>query len=182
MATVFTLFDHFSLKDVRDTFAPYSLSPIPHASKPERPPLSIFRLLFGSHSVSDLGTLTTSVAGRTDGAQVERTWGLLSTTPSRKSQFYGPNFRWSESFRVRNWLSGVAMHWALLVGTLLVTLVPPFRAVAKKFVTQPGDGPDKEISKKQLIEYKGIAYPDTKDQSKKALVYAKYNGGLYYCK
>lgn len=179
---MFTLFDQFNLKDIKETFAPYSLSPIPHTSKPDRPSQSISQLLFGSHSVSDLGTLTTSIAGLTDAAQVERTWGLLSTIPSRKSQFYGPNFRWAESLRVRNWLSGVAIHWALLIGSLFVTLVPPFRAIAKKLVTQPGEGPDKEAHRRAIVEYKGVAYPDTKDQSKKALVYAKYNGGPYYCK
>lgn len=183
LATVFYLFDAFSLKDIKDTFAPFALSPVPHQSKPDRPSRSILQMLFGSHNVSDLGTLTTSVAGLTDAALVERTWGLFSSIPSRKEQFYGPNFRWSEGYRVRNWLGGVAIHWALLIGSVLVSLVPPFRALAKRFVTQPGGGPDAEAMKKESIEYRAIAYPDSQlASSKKALCRARFEGGLYLCK
>lgn len=45
-------------------------------------------------------------------------------------------------------LNGVLMHSSLLIAAVFVSL-PPFRALAKKAVFKPGDGPDKEKAKSE---------------------------------
>jgi short subunit dehydrogenase-like uncharacterized protein len=161
---------------------PYSLSPIPHPAR-GRPQRSLISKIFGPQHIPDLGLVTTSIAGGTDAPIVERSWGLLSTIPSRKHEFYGPNFTWKEYFRTSNWLSGVAIHWGLLVASFLLAISPWTRALIKKFVYQPGQGPEKEATKREMIEYRGTATPDEPALSgKRAWCRAHYNGGMYYCK
>lgn len=84
---------------------------------------------------------------------------------------------------MRNWLQGLAVHWGLLIGGFLLLFVPPFRALAQKFVFQPGEGVSKEIAAKEELEYRGTATTDTAGATnKKAFCRAWYNGGFYYCK
>lgn len=138
--------------------------------------------LFGSRTVPDLGTVTTSIAALTDASTVERTWGLLSVTPSRKDEFYGPNFTWIEYYRVRNWLHGVAIHWGLMMGTFLLALFRPLRTLVGKFVHQPGQGPARSSIRHESIEYRGIATPDNGSKgSQKAFCKASFSGSMYYC-
>lgn len=140
-------------------------------------------MLFGNFHVADLGNMSTSLAGQTDATQIGRSWGIMSTIPSRKSQFYGDNFTWAEGYKVRNWLQGVAVHWSLLIGGFLLLFVPPFRALAQRFVFQPGEGVSKEIAAKEELEYRGTATTDTAGATnKKAFCRAWYNGGFYYRK
>lgn len=160
---------------------PYAQSPIPH---PEiaRPKSSILEQITGLRTIPNLGLLTTSVAGTTDGAVVERTWGLLAETPSRTKEFYGPKFTFAEYFKARNWLHGFSLHLILFFGGLLLAFVPPFRSLVKKFVFQPGEGVDKEETKKEEVEFRGIAYPDSTELAgKQAYCRAWFRGGIYYC-
>ena len=143
--------------------------------------------IFGARSVSDLGMVTTSPAGITDTSQVERSWGLFQSTPSRKAEAYGPNFTFAEFMGTRNWFTGVGLHWALAIGAFFLAFVPPVRSLVKKFVYQPGQGPEREGMGREYIEYRGTATPDvpTGDaQSKrKAYVKAHFGGGsMYYRK
>jgi hypothetical protein len=140
-------------------------------------------MILGVRSVSNLGLLTTSVAGTTDVAVVERTWGLLSETPSRKEEFYGPNFVWQERMKARNWLHGIFIHWLLIVGGALLVSVAPLREFLKKRVVQPGQGASSEDTAKDYVEYRGIAYPDSKKQLDKAAFGRMWHhGGVYLCK
>lgn len=178
-----TLFDHFSISDAKACYAPFGLSPVPHTVKPDRPRVSIMQAIFGSYHVPELGLLSTSIAHLTDATQVERTWGLLSTIPSRKEQFYGETFTWTEGFRVHNWLHGVVVHWGLLLGTILLVLPAPLKSLIRIFTTPQGQGVDKEKAAREQIEYRGIATAATESPvNQKAFVKAWYNGGIYYCK
>ncbi|KAF5984331.1 hypothetical protein FBULB1_3389 [Fusarium bulbicola] len=180
LATALSIWDVFSLQEIKDASSPYAQSPVKHKD-PKRPKSSILQMIFGVRTVPNLGLQTTSVTNSTDVAVVERTWGLLSSTPSRKDEFYGPNFVWVEHMKARNWLHGIFIHWLLIVGGVLLVSVAPLRNFLKKRVYQPGEGAKREDTAKDEIEYRGIAYPDSeKAAGKAALCRMWYHGGMYF--
>ncbi|KAF5550861.1 hypothetical protein FMEXI_3623 [Fusarium mexicanum] len=180
LATALSIWDVFSLQEIKDASSPYAQSPVKHKD-PKRPKSSILQMIFGVRTVPNLGLQTTSVTNSTDVAVVERTWGLLSSTPSRKDEFYGPNFVWVEHMKARNWLHGIFIHWLLIVGGILLVSVAPLRNFVKKRVYQPGEGAKREDTAKDEIEYRGIAYPDSeKAAGKAALCRMWYHGGMYF--
>ncbi len=127
--------------------------------------------------------MTTSIAGATDAAIVERSWGLLSSIPSRKDQFYGPNFTFSEYMKARSWLQGMAIHLGLGLAAVLLATMPPFRALMKRFVYAPGQGPDREEAKKDQVEYRGVGHPDLDgDVGKQSFCRAHFSGSTYECR
>ena len=180
MATVLAYFDVFPLKEIQAASAPYASSPIPHP-KGGRPATSIAEALLGVCSLPNLGLVTTSAAGMTDRAVIERSWGLLHEIPSRKKEFYGPNFTWKEYFKARNWFHGVLVHWGLMIGALFLALVPPVRSVVKRFVFKPGEGVSREDMAKEEIEFRGTANPDLPSNAakKQAFCRAWYHAGAY---
>ncbi|GKT81057.1 saccharopine dehydrogenase [Colletotrichum tofieldiae] len=182
LATVLGLFESFTISQVRAQHKPYALSPVPNHSKVQSQ-TSLLTKLVGLRNVPNLGLMTTSIAGMTDAPIVQRTWGLLATLPSREKQSYGPNFSFHEYMRAKGYLRGIAIHWGLAFFGLLLATAAPFRKLVKKFVYQPGEGPDKEVSKRDEIEYRGIAIPDKESKTgyPKAFCRAWYNGSMYYC-
>lgn len=101
----------------------------------------------------DLGILTAWIQAIPDVALVMRSWGLRE-----EGAYYGPRFTFREYRRTRNWFTAVA--WIVLIHSVSVLpLIPPLRCVspfsyypgykadmldrwlARKIVTQPGDGP-----------------------------------------
>lgn len=182
LATVLSIFDYFSLDELRASSKPYASSPIPHPEK-ARPTPTLLQRWLGVCNVPNLGVLTTSIAGRTDVPVVERSWGLLSQIPSRKDQFYGPRFNWVEYYKPRNWLHGILVHLGLVFGTAMLALFPPVRTLVKRFVYQPGEGRTKEEMAKEEIEYRGVATPDTPTAAgKQAYCRAWFHGSMYYRK
>ena len=180
MATVLGLFDVFSIKDFRNATRPFALSPVPNPNASAHS--SITATLTGLRNVPNLGLQTTSLAGSTDSPVVQRSWGLLSSIPSRQSEFYGPNFTFAEYMKPRNWFHGIAMHWGLVVASIFLT-IPMARRAVRHFVYKPGQGPDVEETKKQDIEFRGVAYPDLPDAAgKQAYCRAYFKGGMYYRK
>jgi len=180
LATVLTLFDNFTFKEYKYFKEPFALSPIPGKAATSSKP-SLYSKLTGMRTVPGLGTLTTALPSRTDGAIAERSWGLLQSIPGRKAEWYGPNFSFHEYFRARNWFAGFSMHWGIIVMGTMLAAMPPFRRILKRFVYQPGDGPDVEKAKDDYIEYRGIATPDLeKDTNKKAFCRAYFQGSMYY--
>ncbi|KAL7946272.1 Saccharopine dehydrogenase domain-containing protein [Trichoderma barbatum] len=180
LSTVLTIFDHFSVSELAESSKPFALSPVPHPGEPKRRSVSMWQKIFGVHYVPNLGTVTTAFTGVTDQAIVERSWGLLSDIPSRKDEFYGPNFHWAECYRPRNWLYGVIIHWVMVVGVFLIAIAPPIRTLVRKFGPAPGTGPSKDEMEKEEVEWRGIANPDTESPAnKQAFCRAWYYGGMY---
>ncbi len=174
MATVLTMMDSYGLKDMADAFKPWALSPIA-GPKPTKGPTLVQKWL-GIHTVPDLGTLTTSITGSTDRAIVHRTWGLMGGSSSS----YGPKFQFEEYMKVRNAFIGVAVHLLIGIGMVAIAL-PPVRWLLKKFVYAPGQGPTKEVTSKERIEYRSIAIADQQTpHPKRAFSVLKYDGGMYY--
>ncbi|CAK7214159.1 hypothetical protein SBRCBS47491_002054 [Sporothrix bragantina] len=179
--TVLTIFDNFSLSDLRSSMAPYALSPVSRPSG-HRGSVPWLSYLTGGLRVRHLGQLTTSMSGTTNAAQVERTWGLLQSLPGRKAEDYGSNFSFMEYSRARNWLQGAQIHWMLTLGGFLLATFPPFRWLAKRYVFAPGTGPTREEARKNVIEYRAVGTPDIEGEakpSKAAFTSATYRGGMY---
>lgn len=164
--------------------APFALSPVPKAN-PKRGQSSLLQQLTGIVTVPHLGLMTTSLTGSTDAAAIERTWGLLSNTPSRKQESYGPNFSIGEYLRVRSWFQGFVMHWGMAVGSALLFALPPLRWLARRYVYQPGEGASREETSRDWIEYRAVGNPDfgtTVEPGKpqqQAFCRASYKGNMY---
>lgn len=120
------------------------------------------------------GLLTTSIAASADAPIVQRSWGLLGG-----NQFYGPNFYFSGFMKTGNYLSGVLLHFGLILGSILLA-IRPVRSLVKKYVYQPGDGPTKEEVRKDRVEYRAIGTPDYVTHSR-AFCKASFEGSMYTC-
>jgi len=174
MATVLGILDYYSLKDVTDSTKAWALSPTPGPKLTERP--SLVTRFLGIRNVPDLGTLTTSISGSANRAIVHRSWGLMGGS----SSFYGPKFHFDEYMKVRNVFIGVAVHFMIAVGMIALAL-PPLRWLLRKLVYAPGQGPTREATRKERIEYRAIAIADQDTSTpKRAFARMKYDGGMYY--
>jgi hypothetical protein len=123
LATVLNLFEKLPLRVLRQSIEPYALSPAPN-NRPG-PRRSLLSSVTGLSSVPGLGLLSTSVTGGANAAIVFRTWGLTKQEPSLQNEFYRPNFTNRELMRARNFVTGIMMHYGLIIGALLLRL-PPF--------------------------------------------------------
>lgn len=175
VATVFGLLENYSMKELQAAHAPYGMSPIPAPKTPDS--RSWVTKLFGVKVVPDLGILTTSLGSGANIPIVQRSWGLLGGASN-----YGPNFRYHEYLKSRNYLTAVGFHFMVVLLTFLV-VIPPIRILAKKLVLQPGDGPTKEKGSTDLFEYRGIGTPDIPgSKPPRAFAKMRYEGSIYGCK
>lgn len=118
--------------------------------------------------------MTTSIAASADTPIVQRSWGLLGG-----NQFYGPNFYFNGFMKTGNYLSGVLLHFGLMLGAIMLA-ISPVRQLVKKYVYQPGDGPTKEEVRKDRVEYRAIGHPDVQNsKSSQAFCKATFEGSLY---
>lgn len=82
--------------------------------------------------------------------------------------------------KVRNVFMGAAVHLMIAIGMVALAF-PPVRWLLKQFVYSPGQGPTKEATSKERIEYRTIAIADQDTPTPtRALAKMKYDGGLYY--
>ncbi|KAK0711441.1 Saccharopine dehydrogenase-domain-containing protein [Lasiosphaeris hirsuta] len=179
LSTALTLFDNFSLSEVRAAHRPFALSPIPNPrpASPQPAP-SLLTRLSGLITIPPLGLLTSSIAAKTDAAIVERTWGLLAHD---KTQAYGPNFAYKQYMHARGVLAGISAHFGLFVfGLVLVT--PFLRRLVARRVYQPGEGAAVDEYKRDEIEYRAIGRPDVAGggDERQAFCRAWFKGGNYY--
>ncbi|KAI1826209.1 hypothetical protein F4861DRAFT_529955 [Xylaria intraflava] len=178
LATVLSLFETYSVQEVAESHKPYALSPIPNSKR--APEASLQSKITGAHHVPNLGLQSSSITAGTDAAVVYRTWGLLQEEPALRKQAYGPNFTYREYMKRRNIVDAVIMHYALLIGGMLLAFCPPFRNIARKFVFQPGQGPSREDSVNNYVEFRGVGTPDAQPSlGKQALCRTWFNGSPY---
>ncbi|KAJ5102211.1 hypothetical protein NUU61_004433 [Penicillium alfredii] len=168
--TILSIFDWRPMSEMPDSFGPYSLT----ASAPPKdiPGETILQKLFGVRSIRDLGSVTTSPNGMADVALVHRSSSLMP-------ELYGQRFVFHQFLSVRNAFIGVAIHVGFLLGMSLL-MIPPVRWLLRKFVYSPGNGPSREDSLNDRLEYHAVA---TADQSSTApqRMFGKlsYEGGMY---
>ncbi len=152
--------------------SPWALSPVPR-QKPVKQP-SLVTKIFGLRYVHQLGTLTTSFLASANIPIVQRSWGLLDD-----GNFYGPNFTFEEYLSVRNSAIGVAIHFAT-VSFSLALAIAPLRGLLKRFVYSPGQGPQRELANKDVLEYRAIGTADQDTSSpKRAVARFRHAGGIY---
>lgn len=72
-------------------------------------------------------------------------------------------------------------HYGLLIGATLL-LYSPFQALIKRFVFEPGEGPDKGEASDGVIEFRAAAKPDMEGTKKLAFGKMEFTGSIYYCK
>ncbi|KAI0391521.1 Saccharopine dehydrogenase-domain-containing protein [Xylariaceae sp. FL0594] len=178
LATFLGLFENYSFKEIEKSHKPYALSPVPNPKS--APASSIVSKLTGAHHIPNLGLQAPSITSGTDAAVVQRSWGLFQQEPVLRKYAYGPGFTFREFAKTRNVLSAFFMQYSLLIGGALLALLPPVRYLIKKFIFQPGQGPSREDSAKDYIEYRGVATPDVQPPSgQQALCRAWYSGSMY---
>jgi len=189
LATALGMFDNFPFAEARESYKPFALSPVPNPriARPRPSSMSLLARLTGLVRHPLLGLQTTSIANRTDGAIVERTWGLLESVPVLKDQAYGPNFSFHQYMKAKGVLNGISIHFGLmLLGVIMVT--PFLRRFVAARVTQPGGGAELEQAKKEEIEYTAVGRPDVVEgaegegKEKLACSRVAYKGPLYYRK
>ncbi|KAI3336593.1 hypothetical protein HD806DRAFT_10759 [Xylariaceae sp. AK1471] len=178
LATVISLFETFSFKEVAASHKPYALSPIPNSKS--APKASLISTLTGAYHVPNLGLQSTSVTSGTDAAVVHRTWGLFQEESALREHAYGPNFTYQEFAKTRNMVTAMFMRYSLMIGGALLAFCPPFRHLVRRFIFQPGQGPTREDAANDYLEFRGVATPDVQPPSgKQALCRAWYNGSMY---
>lgn len=180
ITSLLSIFDITPLPKIIATMTPYALSPVP---KPHSIP-SESLVFLGTRSVPHLGHLTTFISGAMDRAIVHRTWGIFSQIPSKRDEFYGDNFSFEEYMKCGNWLSGKVIHWGLVGTAWLLAKSPVMRGLVRKVVFKAGEGPDVDEAKGDVVEYWGVATPDSENEKavgKKAFARAVYSGSMYSC-
>ena len=122
-----------------------------------------------------LGILTSSIFAAPNRVIVQRSWALQDG-----GRLYGPRFTYEEYRRVRNRIFGAGIHFALgLLGLVIVT--PLLRWIVKRFMYASGEGPSKESTKDELVEYRAIGTADQDSPTQnRALARFRYDGGIYY--
>ena len=169
LATAFGVYDHYGIARLIESSKPYALSPIP-GHKDELIPF--LTRLSGVRYVPELGTLTTGLAAGVNASLVQRSWGLLN-----RGDYYGQNFRYKEYATTRNSFTGLVTHLVITLG-MAALAIPPVRWLAKIFVHQPGEGPTRESTIKDRVEFKAIATADT-EGSERATAICSFNGSAY---
>jgi hypothetical protein len=136
----------------------------------------------GVYRIPGLPLLSTSISGKANEAIVFRTWGLLKQEPALQKEFYGPNFTYREFMYAPGPIRGMLMHYLIVMGGYLM-LLGPFRAFIRLLVFEPGDGPDTEKAKEDVIELQATGKPDSESEVNKQ-VFGKlsYIGSMYYRK
>ena len=170
LATVLGLLENYSSAEFKASLNPFVLSPSPPKQRPgSRGTIS---RIFGPFSYSGLGILTTSWTASPNVPIVHRSSGL-------KPELYGSNFRFAEYMRVSNYAMGVVLHVGLVLAALFLSL-RPFRALVKRFIYQPGQGPAVDSNARDDVEFRAVAVADRQGQEKKAMAKLRYEGGVYH--
>jgi hypothetical protein len=163
------LFENYPSSYFKDSLKPSALSPIdlPAAAN------NGDGLRLGSCYVPDLGVLTESAQTMTDIGLVYRSWGLFDS-----GAFYGPNFSFAAYMRVPNRLIGTLVYYTLQACYRGLTL-PPFRALVRRVVSKPGDGPDHEKASHDILSYKAVAVAD-EPRARRTYATYRFDGSVYY--
>jgi short subunit dehydrogenase-like uncharacterized protein len=126
-----------------------------------------------------LGELSASSYGAVqDRAVIHRTWGLLADS----EEGYGDDFYYNEYRKVPNMFMGL---FVILSNYVLMAVLSfgPLRPITKRFLPQPGSGPDLDAARKSSVEMEAVAIADSEDAKKAPRAYGKFvftEGGPYY--
>ena len=135
LATMISLFNHYSKEDIQNILPPFSLSPVPRKELYDaRSPITKY---LGVRQEPQLGTLTSSPLGPGDTVLVHRSWGLLDD-----GLLYGNKFFFSSHLRAKNVFTAALFHIGLFAFLAVLAFIPPMRFVMKQLAPKSGEGPD----------------------------------------
>ena len=126
-------------------------------------------MLTGLRTAPSLGLLTTSITAASNAPIVQRSAVL---------QAYGREFRYEEYMKPRNAAMGVAIHWALLLGSVMLAL-PPVRWLVGRLAYAPGDGPSRETVEGDHAELRATAEADEPAGGKRVNGRIRWQGSMY---
>ena len=173
LATILSLMNHYSLKQIGKSSGSWVTSPIPGPKTQSTE--SWVSKFFGARFVPGLGTLTTSISAAPNIAVVQRSWGLLDG-----GKLYGSRFQYHEYMRVRNSIVGIFLHFTLTFAGLAL-IFPPIRWLAKQKFYALGEAADKQATRHEFLEYRAIATADQKGLNpRRAFAKLRWNGSLYH--
>ncbi|CCG82733.1 Putative uncharacterized protein [Taphrina deformans PYCC 5710] len=149
LASIFALLEVFSLRDISEAHAPWSLSTRKGSSLQRNVPHVTWDsdlAMYGGSWIGD--SVDRSVAGRS--------WSILN---------YGPNWTTYGYLGFGAWYKAYAYLSALYFGTFIIG-IPPIRYLLKKYVIQPGSGPSQKQRDSGFLEMQGIGESDDADRHK----------------
>mmetsp|Transcript_2895 Transcript_2895/g.8841 ORF Transcript_2895/g.8841 Transcript_2895/m.8841 type:complete len:418 (+) Transcript_2895:1353-2606(+) len=143
IASIFNIFEHARLADLRD---PFLLNP---DRRPVSAPSPVDREKIGLSFARDVRSWTVPflMAGANTRV-VRRSHALLRDDP----EFYGPSFHYNESQRVRSLLSAVMVTVGLAVAMILMQF-SAFRRCSRRFLPAPGQGPSAQQRAQSFFRY-----------------------------
>lgn len=177
LATVLGVFDSYGALGLAKAGGPKGYLPATYRLPKTKQGLSgIFGRLLGMRRVPHLGLQCLPILNSVDVPVIQRTWALLQD--SKQPDAYGPNFRFKIYTKARSVLHAIVINTAAIVGPLMLAF-PPVRWLLRRLVTQPGQGPSKEVEARGMIEQKGLALPDG-GAKEKVVGSIRYKGGMYW--
>ena len=180
LATIFNIFDTYTLTQITSAAQPGSMSALPIATLPRSGGLQ--STLLGVRTVPDLGTLVNSIQAAADGPVVHRSWSLYRSAAAQceeQANAYGATFNFSCYMNARNVFTGALMTLALALSSVFL-LIPPVRWVLAKLVTQAGSGASEEESRHDFLEYRGVAVPANGQDHQRAFGKLRFDGSAYH--
>jgi short subunit dehydrogenase-like uncharacterized protein len=180
LATVFNIFDTWTLSQIMASAKPGSMSALPIATA--RKSGGLQSTLLGVHAVPDLGTLINSIQSSADTPVVHRSWSLYRTSAAQcKEQAiaYGAAFNFSCYMNARNTFTAVLMNLALATCSVFL-LIPPVRWILAKLVTQAGSGATEKEFEHDYLEYRGLAIPANSQDHQRAFGKFRCDGSAYH--
>jgi len=179
LATIFNIFETYTLKQILAAGKPGSMSALPIATMPSGGLLST---LLGVRAVPALGTLVNSIQAAADGPLVHRSWSLYRTSAvqfQEQADAYGATFNFSCYMNARNIFTGALMTLALALSSVFL-LIPPVRWLLAKLVTQAGSGATEEESQYDFLEYRGLAISANDQDHQRAFGKLRFDGSAYH--
>lgn len=170
VASAIGLCEVYNLSQIRASAVPFAISPV--ESTATGPRVSLFSRLTGLKTIPPLGRVTTSIGNTLDAPIVQRTWGLHQSVPALRKHAYGEGFSWREYLAAPSALGGAAVHIGLALGGLLL-LFAPVRWLLRRVVAGPGEGPDEESSRGDMVRYRAVG------GGGRAYCEAEFRGSLY---
>ncbi len=136
LATIMSLFDSYSARELQKAADPWSLCTVPKPAKVRSK--GVLESITSVRTVEGLGTLTFGPQATSDLPIVHRSWSLFDD-----GKLYGKNFYANQYMTASGTMA--AFMTSFVLQTLLATLaIPPVRWLLKKFIYQPGQGPTEE--------------------------------------
>ncbi|EEH35521.1 hypothetical protein PAAG_06568 [Paracoccidioides lutzii Pb01] len=151
LTTLLGVIESVPLKELLKAQSPYYISTSPSKTVPSPP---LLQRLLGVRTAPELGTMTLSITSHCDIAIVQRSRSLMP-------DLYSPYFQFQSLLGVHNVLVGVALHFTFVFGLLALTL-SPVRWLVRKLIYQPGQGPSKQSTQGNRVEFRALATAEHK--------------------